>query len=171
MRCEDADGLIDAFVEDALPRASQSELAAHVEKCARCRLAVEASRRLSAALSRLPSAAPSAAADARALAVVEEERAWTRRRAWIRRASVACAAVAVVAVVLFGVFVATPASASMNGAAATLLRAGESWLRLRALPAVFEARGTIAAAFVLFVVVAAIDRAMSRNAPQRPASA
>jgi len=163
MRCDEADALIDAFVEDSLGAAERALFMSHVDGCARCRAAVDASRRLSAALAALPVAAPSAAADARTRAVVEEEIAWARWRARSRRALIALAATAAVALAAFGAFVATPAAASIDESAATLLRVGETWMRVHAVPTLYEARWTLAAGFLLFVVIAALDRMYSRD--------
>jgi anti-sigma factor RsiW len=175
MRCDEADDLIDAFVEDGfdergLDAARRRDVDAHVATCARCGRALDASRRLSSALARLPVAAPSAAADARARAAIEEVMAWARWRARSRRALVALAATAAVATAAFGVFVAAPAAASLDQSAAALLRVGETWMRVHAVPTLFEARWTLVGAFLLFVVVAALDRMFTRDeAAARPA--
>jgi len=97
MRCDEADALIDAFAEDALDGAERAFVAEHVAACERCRLAVDASRRLSSAIAALPSPQPSAAADARVLAAVAEERAYEVFRARNRHRLAALAGAAVVA--------------------------------------------------------------------------
>jgi len=170
MRCDEADSLIDAFVEDALDAATRGALAAHVDACARCARAIDASRSLSASLARLPVAAPSAAADARARAAIEEEMAWARWRARSRRAVIALAATAAVALTVFGVLFAAPVASAVDESAAAVLRIVETWLRVHAAPTLIESRGTLVAAFLLFVVVAALDRMYSRDeAAARPA--
>jgi anti-sigma factor RsiW len=170
MRCEDADALIDAFVEAALEAPERRALEEHVGACARCGRALAASRRLSAALAALPASSPSAAADARARAAVDEEIAWARWRTRTRRVVAGLAAAAAVVVVAFAAFVAAPAAASVGSSVAAMLRMSETWLRLHAAPTLFELRWTLVAGFVLFVVVAALDRTMSRaESAARPA--
>jgi anti-sigma factor RsiW len=169
MRCDQAAELIDAFAEDALDEALRATVAAHVAACERCRLAVAASRRLSVALAPLPASAPSAAADALVLAAVEEERAWARWRARTRRIVVAAGTAAAAAAVAGTVFVAAPAAVWFADHVPGILHAGDTWLRLRAAPALEESRGTIVAALVVLVAVAVLERGVSRwtPAPQR----
>jgi anti-sigma factor RsiW len=161
MRCDEAAPLIDAFAEDALDDAQRASVAAHVAVCDACARAVAASRRLSLALAALPHAAPSAAADARALAAVEEERAWARWRSRMRKV-VAAASVAAAAVMVLAVFVATPAAAWVTARAPSLLRAGETWLRLHGAPALAETRGPLLAAVAVLLAIAIIERVFSR---------
>jgi anti-sigma factor RsiW len=163
MRCDEADALIDAYVEDSLGAAERAVIASHVDGCARCRAAVDASRRLSSALAALPTTAPSAAADARTRAAIEEEIAWARWRARSRRAVLALAAAAAVAMAAFGALVAAPAAASIDDSASALLRVAETWLRVHAVPTLYEARWTLVGGFLLFVVVASLDRMYSRD--------
>jgi anti-sigma factor RsiW len=165
MRCDEFADLIDAFAEDALDEAERAPVAAHVAACETCRLAVAASQRLSASLASLPESAPSAAADARALAAVEEEREWARWRARTRRVVVGAGTAAAALAILGTVFVATPATMWFADHVPALLRVGESWLRLRAAPAIEESRGTLVAALVVLVVVAALDRGIARWTP------
>jgi hypothetical protein len=169
MRCEDADPLIDEFAEGCLDEVAHRAFADHLDACARCRLAVDSSRRLAAALAALPAAAPSPAADARVLAAVEEERSWARWRVRTRRRVAGLAAATVAGTAAVGAFVALPAASWLDGYFASMTHVAESWLRLRAAPALFEARGTLVAALIVLMAIAAIDRALARGAARRAA--
>jgi hypothetical protein len=162
MRCDDAAPLIDAFAEGVLDGDERAPVAAHVAACEACSRAVLASRRLSLAIARLPAASPSAAADALVLAAIEEERAWAAWRARTRRRVLAAGAAIGAVAVACAVLVATPAAAWLAGHAPEFLRLVDSWLRLRAAPALAENRGALVAAVAAILLLAVLDRAFSR---------
>ncbi len=70
MRCGKADGLIEAYVDGALPAVLAGELALHLESCARCSARAEAARRISASLARSPRAKAPAGFAARVMDAV-----------------------------------------------------------------------------------------------------
>ncbi|MGA0595697.1 anti-sigma factor family protein [Enterovirga sp. CN4-39] len=84
MRCEDALGRLDAFVDGELPEAARSELALHVESCAECSQEVRALRRLHdrVAGARIPAPAGLRTAIQAGLAAEEARQAARRRNDW-----------------------------------------------------------------------------------------
>ena len=164
MRCDDADALIDAYADGALEDAAPLE--AHLAACARCRDALELSRRISARFAALPSVTPSRAADARVLAAAEAERAWARSRAKLRRRLIGAGAGAAAAAALVAAFLVTPLTERALGVLPELTDAAGAWLRFRAAPALLDARGTLVASLALLVALAVIERFAAR-APRR----
>ncbi len=158
MRCDEADPLIDAYAEGALDGAPLAPFAAHIETCAGCRAAVDASRRLSAALAAMPVAVPSAAADARTLAAVAEEIAWTRRRVRLRRTLIGAGTAAAAASIAAAIFVAAPAALLLAEQTPRFAEVVDAWLRLRAVPALAGSSGMLVALVATIVAVAAIER-------------
>lgn len=160
MRCDEADALIDAYAEGAL--ADTAAFEAHVAACARCGAALAQSRRLSTSLASLPAASPSSAADARVLAAIEEERAWARTRAAIRRRLLGAGAVAAAAALVAALAVG-PLTSRAVGLLPGLAETAGTWFRLRAVPAIEQARGPLVGALALLVLVAAVERIAART--------
>jgi anti-sigma factor RsiW len=160
MRCDDADALIDAYAEGALDEAAPLE--AHLAACARCRDALELSRRISARFAALPSATPSPAVDARVLAAAEAERAWARSRANLRRRLIGAGIGAAAAAALVAAFFVTPLTERVLGVLPDLADAAGAWLRFRAAPALTEARGTLIASVALLVALLVVERIAAR---------
>jgi anti-sigma factor RsiW len=161
MRCDDADALIDAFAEGALD--DDAALREHVAACARCTEALARSRRLTASLATLRSVSPSAAADARVLAAVEEERRWARARASIRRRLLGAGAVAAAAALVAALCV-TPVTERVVGVMPALAETAAAWLRFRVARSLEEVRGPLVGVLALLVAVAVIERVAARTA-------
>lgn len=158
MTCDDAGTLIDAFAEDALDEPQRVAVAEHVAGCARCRRAVEASRRLTLSLAALPAARTPATTDARVLAAVEEDRRYAASLGRTRRLLGAAAAFAAVAVAGLAVAAASPVPAIVVGRGESLVREAALWLRWNAVPAVDAATGPAIAVAALVLLVAATER-------------